>query len=436
MADPTLAESFTQLGHAANLLEFLWDNGQNAGTNLMGLIDSYEQALEGNRSAQAANTLASIREQYGALLFQGTQLFEAHIFEIARKYNVLETDVDLAIDGIYDAMEDNSHTVKERADTRDTSPTAGGGNTGTGTVYRCVVDANNHLIEAGFLQQVRFECVLDKNNGGLESGSEEFDIYGVGEPNEGPLRINTAIPLIGTTTAKKSQDSIINNASFDSYTGTGASTSAITDWTAASGAFGTEIQIVNAAAGASAGEPYRNTPGQTTGSMVKLTAGTCELQQKISVSGNAIDENLPLLYVVRYFKATGVDATLQAKMGSQTATLAAGAATDDAWTDWNPFGFDNTNYYKNFRQDDVGFSIGLSAYVSGDWYVDELIVILAEVFDGIPFVVTAGATDWLQGDTIDFTDSAGSAGEIQYWMARLYGRYLPHASAAETYSDV
>jgi hypothetical protein len=50
-------------------------------------------------------------------------------------------------------------------------------------------------------------------------------------------------------------------------------------------------------------------------------------------------------------------------------------------------------------------------------------------------MLTAGDIDFLKEDYFTFTDSVANTGRNQYWISRIYDKYLPHASSGETYAD-
>jgi hypothetical protein len=449
MAVPTKAEYWTQIATAADIIEGIYNNGI---ADINTKHDTLQQLSEGNNLLRIETSLSIQRAMISGGVDEGKRLLEGYILDMARtQYNSKHGgDVVRALQDVRLEMAAASETIKYRNITRDTIA-YGGPNVGTGIGYRCYTDKYGDAMEAGYAaQKTTIDCFSDKNTGASASGREQFRIWGEGRSPRDNLDIGTATDSEGILTAIRSIDCKLGNASFEEGTGEAATTSAITNWTATSGTFNTDILRTAAAAAAdSDGAPFRNKPGQTTGRCLQLTAGTSKLTQKFSVRKIRANPNLPLLAVARIRPSTGTafQGTFEYRVGSKTSTLVHGSMSA-GWNDKEILTFNSSDaWYDNFREDDVRVEVGLSAWTQGSLYVDEIILCQPGdgangiFFDGVYYAVLAGATDWQRGlssvtDTMDWTDTSADTGEMQYWIQRLFGIYLPHTSGAPTYADV
>ena len=446
MATPSKAESFGQIAIVANSLANLY---AQLVTHVQTAADTLEQAYEGNRSDEVGAAIKRWKNHGADLLTDGTALLTPLLLDLARcGYNIdHKGDIQTALRGLRREMAEASETIIRRTITRG-AVAYGGANVGTGAVYRCYTDRWGHAIEAGYAAQVTtVEVTADKNSGAEASGREVFSIYGAGRVAESQLDLGTAGTEVGQLTAVRSVDCLLQNGSFEDGTGTAASTTAITGWTAIVGAIGTNMLRTAAAAAAAAtdGAPFRNKPGATTGQCLQLTAAACTLEQKFSVNsiGKNLDVNKPVAVIARIRPSTGTAfvGTFSYRVGNQTGTLAHGAMAG-GWEDVQLVTLNSAAaWYDVFAEDDVRIQVGLSAWTQGSLYVDEILVVQPTMYDGIYYVVTAGQTDWLRdlvADVATFTDTSADTGEIQTWLSRLFGQYLPHAAdaGAATYDDV
>lgn len=449
MAAPTKAEYWTQIATVADIIESVYNSGI---ADINTKHDTFQQLYEGNNLLAIETAVSVQRSMISGGVGEGKEILSGIILDMARtQYNSHHRgDITRALRDIRLEMAANSETIKHRNITRDTVAYAGA-NIGTGKAYRCYTDKYGDVMEAGYAaQKTVIDCFSDKNTGARFSGREQFRIWGEGRSPRDQLDIGTATDAEQEIIALRSTDCQLGNASFEEGTGTAGSTTAITSWTATGGAFGTDIlRTVAAEAGNTDGKPFRNKPGKTTGQCMQLTTATSKVTQKFSLRKINLNPNLPLLVVSRVRPSTGVafNGTYEYRVGSKTSTLAHGAMAA-GWQDKEILTFNSADaWYDNFREDDVRVEHGLSVYNAGSLYVDETIFCQpgngnAGIFyDGVHYAVLAGATDWQRGlssatDTMDWTDTSADTGEMQYWLQRLFGFYMPHTSGAPTYADV
>jgi len=438
----TKAQLFTYLAHTANRYAFLKTQGKAASPDYLELVVA-QQILNYGENAGLTTHLEESVKAWEAMMTAFDSEIDEILGDIALKYGASRGSIEQMWPAIWQGMTDGTETIKNRAWSRGSVGSWTG--TGSGKLWRSTKDKSDQVRESGKAQVTRAEVVRDKNTGGTESGREILALGGVptGTPDIGPLRPGTILPrnFDSTFPFARAVDGLLANPSFEDGTGEGASTTAITSWTAIAGTLGTHIlrNAATAAADADAA-PFRNAPGQTTGRSVKLTGtGTITLEQKFSVNrvGARIDRSRPVLWAVPIRPSTGTafQGTAIVRLGSKTATLAHGAMAG-GW-EWLSVAFDNDDsWYDNFKEDDVRCSIGLSAYTQGHLDVDEAVLIQPVLYNGTYWIATAGQTDMLTGAYVDVTDTVSDTGEIQTMLAERRGIYLPHTSGSPTYADV
>lgn len=436
----TVAQSMTYLAHTANRYKAL----KTSGATYLGLVQAQQLLYYGDYPSGLGTLEQAIRD-YESMMLRIRDECEFILRDVGAKFGAPPGNVVQMWPYIWQGMTDATTTVKYRNFTRD----AGGPDftftgTGTGILYRCCKDKSDQLREAGRGQVLYAEVVADKNNGGSISGNERLILRGskTGTPDLGPLRTGTINNFKLPLTCKRAIDGYLLNSMFTDGSGEDSSTTAITSWTAASGSFGTNIQRLAAAAPADSDTGcFRATVGSTTGRALKLTAATCELQQKFSVGniGSRFDRTTPtfLMATIRPSTGTAFQGTFQLRLGSKTTTLAHGAMAGGWENVIIPFDNDDA-YPDNYKEADVRVSVGLSAYTQGSLQVGGVTLCQGEFYpgDGCFYVWTAGYTDHLIGDYLGITDTVADTGEIQTMLAELFGIYLPWTSGSATYADI
>ena len=439
MATPTKAELWNQIAHACRLINEHWKWCVSNTRNFLADSDSFQQVFEGNHISATQNALSLFRSQLGALLLNGRSFLEPLLMELARTgYSSVEDSIDTMLVDIFDGMVLATETILNRAWTFGGSgiATADGGNNGTGKVYRLTKDADQYNIESGSLTGgiIKFLCQSDRHHG-LEEGNEEFAVFGSGRRPFDQLDLGTCTEGKGIISATRAHDGILVNPSFDTFTSaTGSSPYSLTDanslpgWTFTTSYTNAVIDTTTY---------YRREPGNTIGHSLKFTASDTITQRLVDAAAN-IDPSAPVMFLVRYNRQVGAfTGDLTIACGALTATIALAAQTG-----WNDlicgYNTDHNAWYKNFMSDVSGQGTLVTVTVArtgGSLYVDEIVLIQPKMFDGRWYLVTAGGTDYLRDDSFTFTDSVANTGIMQYWISRLFGRYMPHAAAGETYSD-
>jgi hypothetical protein len=422
------AELWTQLANAVKILDQTYVYGATHSPNLAGLVDTLQQSYEGTHISATQAAVTSMRSSFSSLLANGANILNPLILELAKiGYGSIATSASAALDDIYLGMAQTSptpETVAERAMTYG-AIAVGGANIGTGTVYRCTKDQYDYNRESGqpVTGIVKARCITDRS-GGRTLGNEEFLLYGSGVGKTDEIELGTCANGSVSLSSKRAIDGLAVNPSFETYSGTGA-TLAFSGWTLDDN---THMTAYTA-------DYFRKSVGVATGVCLQLTENAY-VQQNMGTTG--LDLTKPVFLIVRYKRLTSCDGTLTISLGSQT-----NAVTFSAESGWNDLcvgvGADEEGHYDVFKEDNSGLGfkvkIALTSRTTGTLLIDDVVLAQPTLFNGLYYMVVAGVTDFLKEDFFTFTDSSTDSGRIQYWLARLYGKHLPHTSGAETYAD-
>lgn len=322
---------------------------------------------------------------------------------------------------LYKRFVDNTLRVKSRNITYGT-PTAAGGNVGTGNLYRLTVDAYGFAIEATTPDAKRLDCISDSAKE-TPIHEEIFQFRG-GTPRTDPIVI-TGSGVGGTVRAFSSRLSLLSGPSFDTLDGSSITAlTSIPGWTV-----GAEtIANYNLST-----DYYRTALGVPTPRSVKyLNNG--KLTQAFTVAPLKAGF-LPMLLRIAY-KPT-CTGTLTITMGSATKSVT--LTNTGAWAVL-VLDRDTNLWPKNFASVSGGdvsttVTIELSSYGgSGSVLVDDACMVQMVPFDGLWYAPIGGVTPWVGAplgskDYFTITDAlAGSDSILQQWFWRAYGFYFPHAT--------
>jgi len=420
MSTPTEGEVQTQISNYVDILNDLLTNA-TATLDLLGMIDTFEQSLEGDYLIQAAAGARAIRAGYAGSLNSGAVKagFDALWMTYGRVRNFPETTPEGIIIRLYRYMHDNSKTIKERNFTFGT-PAAAGGNVGNGTLSRLNFDADGYEIEVGLAESFEAECVQDQLSTGIHE--EIFRIRSSDRSADGLERLGTGtVAQIQGVSARRS---LIRNASFTS----GTSGSSVTDFDVSAGAVaGTAKNTVTT---------YRSAGVGDTATSLAFTAA-CTLQQKISTTGVKLRADVPYVCQIAYNRSVGAGTgTLVLGMGAATATVATLSGAGAGWNILQITLNAANSWLKGFKENDLEFYFGITAAgeaIGGTTYIDDFIVAPMTPVRGQFYSLVGGSTPFLLRDSFSWSDTLVEA-KIQYWIYRMYGLYLP-AGAAPTWAD-
>lgn len=420
------AELWDQLAKAIKILDETYKYaGQNA-TNFIGLVDTLQQAFEGDHIGGTNTAFASLRSQLSSICGSADGL-NALLIELAKiGYSSLATNASAALDDIAKGMIAASETVKNRAWTYG-AMTAGGSNVGTGVLYRLTADKNNQTIETGAFHGgiVKAEITTDKNTGTI-SGSEQCKIYGSGLVPVDNIYLGTAPSGEMSIYAKRAVDGILSNGNFASYADDGTDVT-FSSWTATATTKATYLTTDTS-------NYYRKIDSSIAGVTAKFLDNN-SLTQYVS----NINPSLPCFLIVRYYRYSSCDGTLTIRLGSKTSAITLSSQADTTWLDAVIGTSGSDGWYDNFKEDSGGYgarvAITLASRTAGSLGLGEVLLIQPTLYDGKYYLLTAGRTDFLKSDYWTFTDSVSNTGRIQTTLCRLYKKYLPHTSGTPTYAD-
>lgn len=426
MASPTAAELETQLKNAVAMLNNYLAN-QTVATN----IDTYIQSIESDFAqeqlagaqifrAQAAAVAAAARSVLGPIL-------TAYCHHVV---GVPERDPIAALDRIYTYFNDTPKQVVSRTFTFG-SVSAGGSNTGSGTVRRLTADENSFDLEAAHADTKTIKCVADANTGALRH-EEVFEIRGKNaDVDLLPFGSGSGSGLAfrgGRVRSLSSRDSVVRNPAWQKrtvatepaastpYTLTANDT--ITDWTATDN---TQIDL-------DIDTTYRGAPGITTPTSLVLN-GNVTLTQDFNDANIALDPNTPYWYQLAWQRRSSCDGTLALRVGAQSISVDVSTGTNGVWNLLVPT-LGSANWPANIVESDADIDIQLSSNTTGNVVLGPVIVAPMFPFDGLWYAIVGGATPFLLDDSFTFADSIASDSKIQKWLFLAFGRYLPHVAAA------
>jgi hypothetical protein len=398
--------------------------------NYLNLESDLVGVLNGTYSKEKLDAVLAYRSNLAAAINNGAALLYPHLREYGAFIGAPETDAQSLMTRLYQYMIDNALRVNSRAFSFGTV-TAGGSNTGTGTINRLNVDEYNLNIEhqsgisTGLLKTA--ECISDKSSG-ANVGEEEFYFYGPAADRD-DLKI---IGIRGTKVLKNlafaDSSQYLSNPSFESHNGTDAAAftagMALTGWTPTT-------NITNFTPIAS--DYYRTYQGCQTPRCVSFNSNDT-LTQALSTINARLDPSRPMYLQIAYRRMSSCDGTLTLTLGSQTASK----VLTTAGSGWEVLrlGPSTSNWFRVWNQTNPAIAITLGGRTTGNVYVDDVIFAPFQNWDGGWYAPVGGATAALRKDKYTWTDTVPvSEGLIQHWCYRAFGRYLPAAATGETWAD-
>lgn len=444
---PTEAEIQAQWRAGIDIIETLRNHFDGTIAGAGGKLDTLTQILEGEYlPAEYTRLMGQIRAQCSDVVSPAyaSQVITPALFEYGK---ILAADATYGLGAgyrapgdifasLYDWFHDKSLSVTSRGITFDTTPTAGAGNTGNGTISRLTIDENAYNIEACTIEKKQFVCRADQNSG-TEEHAETFEM--IGEPSSfdsllrGSFGSGDSARTVITSkhAGTGSGGSLLQNSSFSQYAA--ASAPKFTGWTETAGGAYISQDATNY---------YRSHPNATTNASLKMDggSGTVTVTQPLSAMRvRRLDPNTPYFLRVMVNKTIGsaVGGSVTVTMGgvSKTVTISALAS---GWAEIT-IDFNEDCWFKNFNQDSFGISISWTSSTSGYLLVDDVIFSPWDLIDGTYWCIrqnAASPTSWLQDDILTLTDTGGApgTGKIQYWLWVAGFGYLP-TSGSPTFTD-
>jgi len=440
---PTEAEIQAQWVAVVDILETFRNHVDGTLAGTAGKWDTLIKALEGEYTpSELADWVNGMRAGCSALITQqaANSALVPILFEYAGRIDSDATGTDGYGTGyrtasqlfrmLYDWFVAKSYTVESRAITYDTA-TAGGSNTGNGTITRLTVDENAHNLEACTVEKKLFRCVADQNSG-VQEHAEVFEVLGQAASFDAVLRANYGSGASANTTiisknaGSGAGGSLLSNSSFSDYDA--AAAAKFTSWTEASGGSNLTQETTTV---------YRSFPGEQTSAAMKISGNAKVTQALSAMKVRRLDADTPYQLRLMYNRAAGSgDGTLTIRCGSNSKAVALSAQTG-----WNELilDFDENLWFRNFNEDPMDVEVELASNTTGYVLVDDAIFAPLDLIDGTYWFLrgnNTSHTSWLVDDVFEFTDTGGApaTGKLQWWLYVAGLGYLP-SSGTPTLAD-
>lgn len=415
------SQLWSQLTKAIKVIDELWKAGAtNAGANTVDLLFSLETDYQGNHISSTSSLFRSFRMSLESIVSMSA-ILQPLIIELAKiGYKSNSEEIDNALDDIYKEMDILSETVKARDGTFG-AMVAGGSNIGTGKLYRNTVDYVGTDIETGRPGIVKGTIISDKNTDKL-FGTEGMTLQGFGKTPIDHLDLGDAPGGSLYLTGTRAQDpDILVNADFDTHSGTGGIDIEFEGWD------------LSDATKISNDDTIKFRDAQSLEFL-----DNANIEQHIGTIGTILPEK-PLFFITRFYKKSNCDGILTIRLGTQTENIDLSTVPNATWTDIVLGIDDQKGYYENWIEDDSGdgarVNISLASRTTGTLLIGEVVLDNPLQYNGLYYLLVAGRDDFLKDDYFTFTDSFVETGRIQFTLARLFGKNLPHTTGAPTYPD-
>lgn len=438
-SDVTFAAAFANLGRAIKPIDEAYNYANSNAQNYMALEDALTTNADGE---YAPEQLAALRRRVRgplAAMFEPAALREVmhpHLLEIARAAVTAPeligggaSDYDL-LRRIRDYMVANAQTLNGRGMTIDATATGSNGAgaiVGNGAGYRCVVDKDNFPLEAIGPEDKRLICRKDQlSQGGVKHG-EVFAFEGTAQQKDGVYWNGSGAKREITSLHAKSSN-LLRNGSFETGAVTDsvspASTTAIDGWSVGTAA---NVRFRNASTyyyRGYPGNPTTATGGDSLWGIEFTVSDTLTQIIRRATPGAGIDPRVPYLPWVRYKRKASATGTLTLNAGSKSVAATIGSATNDVWNTL-VLGPANNNFYDNFKQDELVFSLAVSSLAVGTLVIDDAGWAPMAALDGTFWAILGGDTPWSRNDQLLYTDvEGGSRAKFSYWLWRAYAEEL------------
>lgn len=397
------------------LRKFLYVNA----TNYLALESALTSALFTDYGDAVTTSLYALRGRLNGALTDGGAVVAAFMIDMGKALNLSATELFALLEELRVYYSENSRKVSSRRWSRGT-PSAAGGNTGSGTINRLTKDEYGFDIETGFAEAIEAEVTLDVGEGSLKH--EEVLTFKGSSPDRDAIKITgTGISPTKPTciSARESMD-VVANCSFDVYQGASAAApDSITNWTPGS-------DIANF--GIDTTKYYRDYEGATAPSSLKILDDD-ELTQAFTVRRHKFTASVPYYMQVAVNRdSSGFDGNFTFEAGNSSVVVAGGSLAANSW-EIVRVALGTGNWYKNFNETAAAFKVKVDSRSTGHILVDDLLVAPFRKVKGTWYAPVGGATKFLYRDSFTWTDSEGSGGVvtgiINWFLNFFFGVYLP-----------
>lgn len=421
-----------------DLLEESRKYGQVNSKNVLGMLDTLEQSMEGDYLDDFTSAAQALRASAATTV--SSNLAQALLLPILRqlcKSVIQRGDLNSIPSMMFEwykySIDNNQRVLSRRINFG--SP-AVSSSTGNGQILRLTKDAYNMDIESIHIEAKRALCVADYQNG-TNRGNEVFQLVGQTPARDDLQRSGSGVE--GILVGKTADDSLLFNAGWSQFGNTAASPDAITNWTSLTLA-GAALTVDSTSYSFDSTNFFRAAPSDGSTSYAINLKASCILRQKLSVRGTKLDPNKPYLLAVVWNRAVGsASGTLVLRMGSANVSVAVSAQTGWNVTLVPGATLGQSNWYRQFGADDMAIDIQWTRS-GGSLLVDDVLLLEGTQYEGCFYwaIPASAATyiPWKLNDVYTWADNAPNDSKIQKWLWRAGLGYLPASlSSAVTISD-
>jgi hypothetical protein len=437
-SNPTIDETFDQLGKLIKMHNESEKFGSSNSPSLYSIEDALKTALDGEYTPAFAGFAANLRGALSSQLSrQNLQAIWTLAFaEIARATALPSPAKTGATEFLWELrryMHANTKSIKTRTMSYG-SASAGGGNVGTGTIPILTVDQDGYTIEAAGDDVLTWRCERDQLQ--TRKGAEVFRVRSKGPARDQLDWEGSAIDaLVPSIHAESGQ--LVSNPSFD-FNGASADNEAPASTTAMSGwTFAATATWKHRSTASYVYASYPTAP--TTPWGLEMLAGSPSMTQIPGTVRKGVQFPLrtPLLWQLAWKRLASATGTLTVTVGANaTATVDVSTGTNGAWNVLRPT-LNKNLWYPNYTADDLTITIAGTTIATGTVAIDDFRVSPMANVDGLWYAPMGGSTPFKVADVFTFTHAENATrGILAYWLWQAFGRdgWLP-THATPTYAD-
>jgi hypothetical protein len=399
--------------------------------NFLGLQAEIIADLKGSYTTDIENAINGTRARLDAMLRDYSSAMNPIWSQYSHSVTLgPELDSTSVLTRLYQRFVDTAQRVTSRQFTYG-AIVAGGSNTGSGTIYRLMIDANGFPIENTHAEARYAKCVADAVSGA--SRTEEIFEVGGAPPSSDALLLtgSGARTNITAISARASASAPFNvqNPSFDQVDGTVPSPlSSVPGWTLDSGS----VANFSLIGGTEGTNYYRAYPGQSSSTSYALRSSAAfKLSQSLETNGASVDPQSPVFIQLAWKRNSSADGTINIVIGSYTFSVAVNTGTNGVWNTL-VIPLDKNAWFKNWNTGGATgnkISIEWASPTTGTLDIDDFLAttFTANGTDGQWVAIVGGSpAHFLRNDSFTWTDSCVDS-ILQFWLWRAYGFYLPSA---------
>ena len=425
-SDVTFANCWVQLGLAAKIFNWL-DLEANASTpNYEAMEDALTTALDG---LFTPGILGVVRSRVRASLQQALavetlrEAFQPAFLDMLRAIGSTELgdggaiDLGRALGAIRQYMVTNAQTINSRGMTLDVAGATTA--TGTGAVYRCIVDQDGKTLECTGAEDKTFYCTKDQNTRGGTKHAETFEFRTEDAAVDRLQWVGSGrVTEIKSLNAKSG--GLVVNPSFES--GAVADDTALTTNGQINGwDVTTAARWKTRSAAGYTYRGYQNDQGVTHYGLECIVSDQIVQVLKAENQGATFREGVPYRCQIAWMRKASSTGTLTLHLGAVSKAVDISTGVNDAWNIL-AIDLDEDAYLKAFNQDALSVKAVVSTLATGTVVIDDFVLDEMENLDGTWWCVVGGATPWKRRDTILFdADADGTRAILSYWLWRAYG---------------